>query len=36
MSVDDTSQSPAERKSAIKQRHEQAANEVVPDNRQLT
>jgi len=35
MSVDDTSQSPAERKSAIRQRHEQAANEVVPENRQL-
>ncbi len=35
MSVDDTPQSPSERKSAIKQRHEQAANEVVPENRQL-
>jgi|GEM_PF-6176466 len=35
MSVDDTSQSPSERKSAIKQRHEQAANEVLPDHRSL-
>jgi len=35
MSVDDTSQSPSERKSAIKGRHEQAANEVLPDHRQL-
>ena len=35
MSVDDTSQSPAERKSAIRQRHEQATSEVVPENRQL-
>jgi len=35
MSVDDTPQSPSERKSAIRQRHEQAANEVCPDHRQL-
>ncbi|MCX2819963.1 aldehyde dehydrogenase family protein [Haladaptatus sp. F3-133] len=35
MSVDDTSQSPSERKSTIKQRHEQAANEVLPDHRSL-
>ncbi|ESS08883.1 MAG: NAD-dependent aldehyde dehydrogenase [uncultured archaeon A07HN63] len=35
MSVDNTSESPTERKSAIKQRHEQAASEVVPENRQL-
>ena len=35
MSVDDTPQSPAERKSAIKKRHEQAASEVLPDHREL-
>ena len=35
MSVDDTPQSPAERKSAIEQRHEQAAEAVVPDRREL-
>ena len=35
MSVDDTPQSPAERKSAIKKRHEQAATEVLPDHRDL-
>jgi aldehyde dehydrogenase (NAD+) len=35
MSVDDTPQSPAERKSAIKKRHEQAASEVLPENREL-
>jgi aldehyde dehydrogenase (NAD+) len=35
MSVDNESQSPAERKSAIKKRHEQAADEVVPEHRQL-
>ncbi|WP_256393726.1 aldehyde dehydrogenase family protein [Natronoarchaeum rubrum] len=35
MSVDDDTQAPAERKSAINQRHEQAANEVLPDRREL-
>ena len=35
MSVDDTPQSPSERKSAIKQRHQQAANEVIPEHRGL-
>ncbi|MFW6320749.1 MAG: aldehyde dehydrogenase family protein [Halohasta sp.] len=35
MSVDDTPQSPSERKSAIKKRHEQAASEVLPDHREL-
>jgi len=35
MSVDDTPQSPSERKSAIKQRHEQAASEVLPERREL-
>jgi aldehyde dehydrogenase (NAD+) len=35
MSVDDTPQSPSERKSAIRQRHERAANEVLPDHRAL-
>ncbi len=35
MSVDDETQAPAERKSAIEQRHEQAANEVLPDRREL-
>jgi aldehyde dehydrogenase (NAD+) len=34
MSVDDSS-SATERKSAINQRHEQAANEVLPDHREL-
>jgi aldehyde dehydrogenase (NAD+) len=35
MSIDDTPQSPSERKSAIKKRHEQAASEVLPDHREL-
>jgi aldehyde dehydrogenase (NAD+) len=35
MSVDDQSQTPSERKSAIKKRHEQAASEVLPDHREL-
>jgi aldehyde dehydrogenase (NAD+) len=35
MSVDDTSQDTSERKSAIQQRHEQTANEVLPDHREL-
>ncbi|CCQ35922.1 aldehyde dehydrogenase [Natronomonas moolapensis 8.8.11] len=35
MSTDSESQSSAERKSAIKKRHEQAANDVLPDHRQL-
>ena len=35
MSVDDTSQTPSERKSAIKKRHEQAASEVLPEHREL-
>jgi NAD-dependent aldehyde dehydrogenases len=35
MSTDSDSQSVAERKSAIKKRHEQAADEVLPDHREL-
>jgi aldehyde dehydrogenase (NAD+) len=35
MSVDNDAQTSAERKSAIRQRHEQAANEVLPDHRSL-
>jgi aldehyde dehydrogenase (NAD+) len=35
MSTDSESQSAAERKSAIKKRHEQAADEVLPDHREL-
>ncbi|WP_135303761.1 aldehyde dehydrogenase family protein [Haloarcula amylovorans] len=35
MSTDSEQQDPAERKSAIKTRHEQAANEVLPNHRQL-
>ncbi|MFB6176072.1 MAG: aldehyde dehydrogenase [Halobaculum sp.] len=35
MSVDNEAQSAAERKSAIRRRHEQAADEVMPDNRAL-
>jgi aldehyde dehydrogenase (NAD+) len=35
MSIDDTTQSSAERKSAIKKRHEQAASEVLPEHRGL-
>ncbi|SNZ11841.1 aldehyde dehydrogenase (acceptor) [Natronoarchaeum philippinense] len=35
MSVDDDTQSSTERKSTIKQRHEQAASEVLPDHREL-
>ena len=35
MSIDDTPQTPSERKSAIEQRHTQAADEVVPDRQEL-
>jgi aldehyde dehydrogenase (NAD+) len=35
MAVDDSTQSAAERKSAIRRRHEQAADEVLPDHRDL-
>ncbi len=35
MSADDEARTPAERKSAIEQRHEQAANEVIPAHRSL-
>ena len=35
MSVDNEAQTPAERKSAIEQRHEQTATEVLPDHRGL-
>jgi len=35
MSVDDQSQTPSERKSAIKKRHERAASEVLPDHPEL-
>jgi len=35
MSIDDTPQTPSERKSAIEQRHKQAADEVVPDRQEL-